>query len=192
MKDLELSREFGLSKSTISDWKNLGKGSKYLLYKFISSFPDDVILERLNAIKLLDNIKVVEENEYIMNFMSNMRLFGEFNLMRDIHQSLLKNIRLLENRDRSYSAVVFKLMSNRDKEAFKYEFNVFEEENEKDTKISKVFFITKKSYIAGEREESIRQRCKGLEMECFFLDMQEVSDMLYSGVNIILWQGANG
>jgi hypothetical protein len=104
----------------------------------------------------------------------------------------LKNIRLLENRGESYSAIVFKLMSNRDKEAFKYEFSAFEEAVANDEKISKVFFITKKSYIAGDREESIRQRCKSLEMECFFLDMEEVTKRLYKGTNIILWQGANG
>jgi hypothetical protein len=113
MKDIELAKIFGLSTSTLSDWKNNKRDGKYILYRFLNSCSEEAITKKVDAIKLLDDIKIVGVSEFKLDFINNinrLEQFREFEVTGvDFLNPKISNILILKNSNGEYSVVIFNL-----------------------------------------------------------------------------------
>ncbi len=91
MKDIELAKLFGLPTSTLNDWKskkNLNGNIKFLLYQFISTMPDEIVQERIEAIKLLEDIEVIDTQDFIRKA---VHLKDKFAILKEYDHILKRN-----------------------------------------------------------------------------------------------------
>ncbi|DAB34014.1 MAG TPA: hypothetical protein CFH82_07470 [Sulfurospirillum sp. UBA12182] len=201
MKDIELAKLFALPTSTIADWKskkNLNGNVKFLLYKFISSLPDELVRERIEAIKLIEDIEVVGRNEFIKTVLNNAEKFDIFDgyeipnpLTKPTGLESLnlgfKDMWFLKNRDNEYIALHFYIQNQMSTYSYldrmRKAYEIFHEH----TKIKNIYLIT--SGVNPQRVQS-REIFEGFH-KLIVLDANYFTSKLYKRKNIVFWNEAN-
>lgn len=202
MKDIELAKLFGLPTSTIADWKNkknLNRDVKYLLYKFISTLPDEIVKERIEAIKLLEDIEVVGKQEFINDIFTNKDKFDIFDgydkvISQDIvdYYKFKNSLRgkvmfFMKNDLDEYILMHFYLPYNSNSfsriEYVEQDYQKFQ----KYLKINKIYLV-----LSGVELDKLERVgfCKSID-NLEIIDASYFSEKLYDRKNIIFWNDPN-
>lgn len=197
MKDIELAKLFGLPTSTVADWKskkNLNGNMKFLLYKFISSLPDEMIKERIEAIKLIEDIEVVGNQEFIKKIFDNKDKFEIFNGYSLLNIQDLTNpkqskfltinkISIFKNKNDKYIVMHFYLPFNSNTLNRIYHL-------EKEYKLLNETYNIDKIYLVLGITETVKiddpNFCKSIN-NLEVLNAKYFTDELYNRKNIVFW-----
>lgn len=193
MQDKELAKLFGLPTSTIADWKskkNLNGNVKFLLYKFISTLPDELVKERIEAIKLIEDIEVVGKNEFIEKVLNNIGKFDifdgyEIQKPQEIESLNLcfKDMRFFKNEYNEYIAVhfyfQFRMSVYGNLERIQKNYITLQE----NMKINKIYLITSGTNPAKVQSSVLFEKIENLVV----YDVSYFTSKLYSRKNIIFW-----
>lgn len=200
MKDIELARLFGLPTSTLNDWKskkNLNGNMKFLLYQFISTMPDEIVKERIEAIKLLEDIEVVGTQNFISKV---VHLKDKFEILKEYNHILKRSfthithlssfirrskLAFMKNSEDSYILLHCYLPYNSTSlQRISYLASTYEQLNA-EINIDKIYLV-----VNGLKPEEMNpskyfQNIHNLEI----LDSSYFTKKLYKRKNIVFWNG---
>jgi len=191
MQDLQLSKVFGLSSSTISDWKSNKTSSKYLLYKFMQSFNDEVIKNKIDAIKTVDDIEIVGTYQFRLHFFKNLNTIEQFKDFKvtgiDYIKSGIDNILVFKSDKNRYIIILFDLLigsNNLKVDIFKKLIVDFKEKYE-DILVDDFYII-----VNNEKFEKIQKilTLKKTDLKIKVIKSTDITKIFYNDKNIIFWR----